>query len=323
MTATASRFLVDRRRFLGLCAMAAAAVVAACGDSDDDDAAAGSGTAGATDASTSAGTDAGDGPALRVASVDGLSVGQLMHVAFAYAPRGALVCDGTTASVADWPELAALLGTTFGGDGTTTFGLPALPAGEGPRWVIVGEGGPFANGQPAFVGEVRPMVVEPPTGSALDTTWLPCDGRRLPIKQNEALFALMGTTFGGDGRVDFALPELPPLGGLPWRIARDGQFPETTCDAVTPMFPNIVPLGAYLGSIAHLAYTDDMVSRSFGVVMRRRQEPTLSQYTALYSLVGNTYGGDPRGPTFTLPTLPVDGAVTPTIVVNGTFPDRS
>jgi microcystin-dependent protein len=321
MNTTASRFLVDRRRFLGLCAMAA--MVAACGDSDDDDAAAGSGAASASGAGTSAGTDAEAGPALRVASVEALSVGQLIHAAFGYVPGGALVCDGTTASVADWPELAALLGTTFGGDGTTTFGLPVLPAGAGPRWLIVAEGGPFANGQPGFVGEVRPMAVEPPTGSALDRSWLPCDGRRLPIKRNEALFALMGTMFGGDGRVDFALPELPPLGGLRWRICSQGQFPETTCDAVTPTFPNIVPLGAYLGSIAHLAYTDDMVSRTCGVALCRGQELQVAQYAALYSLLGNTYGGDPRGPTFTLPTLPVDHAVTPTIVVNGTFPGRT
>jgi microcystin-dependent protein len=307
---------IDRRRFLGLCAIAA--TVAACGSSDDDDAGASAGTLEAT----SAGTDAASGPALRVGNVEAPSVGQLIHVAFGYAPGGALVCDGTTASVADWPDLAALLGTTFGGDGTATFGLPELSAGEGLRWLIVAEGGPFANGQPAFLGEVRPMVVEPPTGSSLDTTWLPCDGRRLPIRQNEALYALMGTTFGGDGRVDFALPALPPLGGLRWRIARDGHFPGTTCDAVTPAFSKTVPLAAYLGSITHLAYTDDNVTHACGVALCRGQQVPVGQHTELYSLLGTTFGGDPRGDTFGLPTLPVVGAVTPTIVVNGTYPDR-
>src|SRR5512138_655887 len=38
--------------------------------------------------------------------------------------------------------------------------------------------------------------------------WALCNGQLLPINQNQALFALMGTTYGGDGRVNFALPNL-------------------------------------------------------------------------------------------------------------------
>jgi microcystin-dependent protein len=38
--------------------------------------------------------------------------------------------------------------------------------------------------------------------------WALCNGQVLPINQNQALFALLGTTFGGDGRVTFALPNL-------------------------------------------------------------------------------------------------------------------
>lgn len=38
--------------------------------------------------------------------------------------------------------------------------------------------------------------------------WAQCNGQILPINQNQALFSLLGTTFGGDGRVNFALPEL-------------------------------------------------------------------------------------------------------------------
>jgi microcystin-dependent protein len=38
--------------------------------------------------------------------------------------------------------------------------------------------------------------------------WAQCNGQLLPINQNQALFALLGTTFGGDGRVNFALPDL-------------------------------------------------------------------------------------------------------------------
>lgn len=38
--------------------------------------------------------------------------------------------------------------------------------------------------------------------------WAMCNGQLLPINQNQALFSLLGTTFGGDGQVNFALPDL-------------------------------------------------------------------------------------------------------------------
>lgn len=54
-----------------------------------------------------------------------------------------------------------------------------------------------------FLSEIRLMsFVFAPKG------WAPCNGQLLPINQNQALFSLLGTTFGGDGRVNFALPDL-------------------------------------------------------------------------------------------------------------------
>lgn len=38
--------------------------------------------------------------------------------------------------------------------------------------------------------------------------WMPCDGRLLSIAQNQALFSLLGTNYGGDGTTNFALPDL-------------------------------------------------------------------------------------------------------------------
>lgn len=39
-------------------------------------------------------------------------------------------------------------------------------------------------------------------------SWATCDGQLLPINQNQALFALLGTTYGGNGQTNFALPDL-------------------------------------------------------------------------------------------------------------------
>ncbi len=53
-----------------------------------------------------------------------------------------------------------------------------------------------------FLSEIRIMSFNfAPKG------WALCNGQLLPINQNQALFSLLGTTFGGDGRVNFALPD--------------------------------------------------------------------------------------------------------------------
>ncbi len=62
---------------------------------------------------------------------------------------------------------------------------------------------PTTNMAEPFLSEIRIMsFVFPPKG------WALCNGQLLPINQNQALFSLLGTTFGGDGRVNFALPDL-------------------------------------------------------------------------------------------------------------------
>jgi microcystin-dependent protein len=54
-----------------------------------------------------------------------------------------------------------------------------------------------------YLSEIRAVSFNfPPKG------WAFCNGQLLPINQNQALFSLLGTTYGGDGRVNFALPDL-------------------------------------------------------------------------------------------------------------------
>src|SRR6266568_9678320 len=54
-----------------------------------------------------------------------------------------------------------------------------------------------------FLSEIRMFSFNfPPKG------WAFCNGQLLPINQNQALFSLLGTTYGGDGRVNFGLPNL-------------------------------------------------------------------------------------------------------------------
>ena len=85
-----------------------------------------------------------------------------------------------------------------------------------------------------FLSEIRLMsFVFAPRG------WALCNGQLLPINQNQALFSLLGTTYGGDGRVNFALPDL--RGRSPLHVGagtslgeRDGEEAHTLTVAELP-----------------------------------------------------------------------------------------
>lgn len=68
--------------------------------------------------------------------------------------------------------------------------------------------------------------------------WALCNGQLLPINQNQPLFALLGTTYGGDGRVNFALPNLQ--GRMPVHVG------------------NGINLGALGGETAHTLVLNEM-----------------------------------------------------------------
>jgi microcystin-dependent protein len=63
--------------------------------------------------------------------------------------------------------------------------------------------GAYAQADEPFLGQI--LIV---SFSFAPKGWALCNGQLLPINQNQALFALLGTTFGGDGRQTFALPDL-------------------------------------------------------------------------------------------------------------------
>ena len=69
-----------------------------------------------------------------------------------------------------------------------------------------------------YVGEIRIFA-----GSFAPAGWMFCDGASLPISENETLFQLIGTTYGGDGQSTFNLPDL--RGRLPVHQSQDGQYP--------------------------------------------------------------------------------------------------
>lgn len=85
-----------------------------------------------------------------------------------------------------------------------------------------------------FIGQILMFA-----GNFAPRNWALCDGQLLAIAQNQALFSILGTTYGGDGRTTFALPDLrgrvpvhPGSGpGLPtYRLGSKGGQAEVTLD---------------------------------------------------------------------------------------------
>jgi microcystin-dependent protein len=115
-----------------------------------------------------------------------------------------------------------------------------------------------------FLSEIRIMSFGfPPKG------WATCDGQLLPINQNQALFSLLGTTYGGDGRVNFGLPDLrsraPIHEGSGHTLGeRGGEQAHTLSVSEIPTHTHVlngssnstaaqpVPTNAYLGSAASM-----------------------------------------------------------------------
>ena len=171
-----------------------------------------------------------------------------------YSPGDFLDCSGQLLQIADYEALFAIIGTTYGGDGQTTFALPdlrgrTLVGASGNHTVgqyfgseadtiskinlpvnMGGNGVPLDNhspslamnymialtgifpsrnaitnqaGDPPYLGEILSFAgTFAPSGYAL------CQGQLMSIQQNQALFSILGTTYGGDGIKTFGLPDL-------------------------------------------------------------------------------------------------------------------
>jgi microcystin-dependent protein len=116
-----------------------------------------------------------------------------------------------------------------------------------------------------FLSEIRIMsFVFAPKG------WALCNGQLMPINQNQALFSLLGTTFGGDGRVNFALPDLRArtpihVGGGHTLGEKGGEQAHTLSIAELPTHTHVangssaaadaaVPAGNLLGAVDNATF---------------------------------------------------------------------
>ncbi|MFK0525059.1 InlB B-repeat-containing protein [Paenibacillus illinoisensis] len=151
-------------------------------------------------------------------------LGEVRLFPYQFTPPGWLALNGQEVSKSAYSDLYQMIGTTDGGDGNTTFKLPNLPKIQNNiNYVISTDPTQRAeNGTGSeYSGEIIPMLVSLPTNR-----WIPADGSTLTVNQNQVLFSLLGTKFGGDGQVSFKVPDLNRnQSTLVYYIVNGGEFP--------------------------------------------------------------------------------------------------
>jgi microcystin-dependent protein len=305
-------------------------------------------------------------------------LGTVKLVGYRFTPRDYAPCDGQLLPISNYTALFSILGTSFGGDGRTTFGLPNLQTrvpvhvaqgarlgdqggqanvvlsleempqhshplaassagadsndpngallGASPRGAAfyaplsagqmvdmrehamtdsTGGGGAHENMQPyvtmSYVIALQGVYpsrgggwiddgdedyiadIKPYGFNFVPRNWASCDGQLLPINQYQALFSLIGTTYGGDGRTTFALPDLRgrvPVGmgsfqGIEMPIGQAGGRENVTlsaaeipnhdhqCELVDADGSSADPAGNMLAAKAN-AYTDGALDATLG-----------------------------------------------------------
>jgi microcystin-dependent protein len=122
-------------------------------------------------------------------------LGQIIIGGWNFAPQGSVQCNGQTLAIAQYNALFALLGTTYGGNGVSTFQLPNL---QGRRIVHWGNGvglAPYVIGQNSGVENVSVLQ------------------GNMPTHNHQASFAQNNSSFGASGTTS-ATAAAPAAGGV-------------------------------------------------------------------------------------------------------------
>jgi microcystin-dependent protein len=178
----------------------------------------------------------------------------------------------------------------------------------------------------AFMGTVLPVAFNyPPRG------WMFCNGQTIPIQQNSAMFALLGTMYGGDGQNTFGLPDLRGrviVGSQAQGpgLANVSQGEKAGTNNVTVIANGTVNVTL---SLANLPAHNHPATLNLGAFNATTHVTVGSATTGGFSALANNGGltataGGPSGaaiylPAGTAPSSPVDlGGVTTTVTGSGT-----
>lgn len=164
-------------------------------------------------------------------------IGEIRPVALSYAPNGWLICDGSLLPISEYETLFTLIGTTYGGDGDSTFGIPDLRGrtpihqgqGSGLQSRILGETG-GAESHTLTVAQMASHTHSQNSDSAIGKTHkaknnIPAkNSSGIPTYGNSASASLPAgsvSSVGGGQPLDLAAPSLT----INYIIAVYGIFP--------------------------------------------------------------------------------------------------
>lgn len=213
-------------------------------------------------------------------------IGQIVLFAGQTAPPGWIVCQGGTHPIAEYQALFDVIGNRYGGDGVSTFAVPELPPLNQVEFYI--NASTLATEPEPLLGEIILFATD-----NLPAGFAPCRGQAIPIEGNQALYSLIETWFGGDGYTTFGLPKLvAPDKNACYAIALEGTFVDY----------HLSQISGTSGAVSHFANAL-IINNNNTWVNPQGQSVSTADFPKLYSVIGNSFGGD--GSTFTIPTLPI------------------
>lgn len=141
-----------------------------------------------------------------------------------------------------------------------------------------------------YVGEIRMFA-----GNFAPAGWMFCEGQLLPISENETLFNLIGTTYGGDGQSTFGLPDL--RGRLPIHMGNGFILAETGGAEQITLTVNQIPAHSHpmlanqnTGSGTNPQ--NNMLCQTSGAILIYKEQPATVPLSPL--AVGSTGGSQPH-----------------------------
>ena len=161
-----------------------------------------------------------------------------------------------------------------------------------------------------YIGEIRMFA-----GNFAPNGWMFCEGAPLPISENDALFVLIGTTYGGNGQTNFALPNL--RGRVP--ISFNGGHNLGEAAGSTSVTVNIQQLPTHLHTF-NATNGDSTATGPGDAVMSKAPSPVYGAATSLVPMaptVSNVGGSQPHNNM--MPYLVLNFI----IALQGIFPSRN
>jgi microcystin-dependent protein len=160
-----------------------------------------------------------------------------------------------------------------------------------------------------YIGEIRILSFNfPPKG------WAFCNGQLLPINQNQALFSILGTTYGGNGQTNFALPNLQ--GRVPVHVGNGIVLGQSSGEATHTLITSEMPAHTHIPAGSATPANLGVLTGNLWVTGNAAYNPTANTSTNLASIL-NVGGGQPHENMSPYLTLNI------CIALQGIFPSRN